>query len=514
MINYKNIIPSKNINIQRFFLGLVLIFSPFVMFPVHLPMIGSSIDHLFLLLGYALFAYEIFIQKKSFNRIEKCSFIFLVVSTVWMAITNITGVWNYPYYGQIDLMQMENFKNFFDNASTFIPLDDLLCIKSWLSYKAVRSSLFEIFYAYFISLWVYHIYKNNWKLVFRDLRQTLLVLCGVLICYSFFETDYLTGGTVGKTVLEKINPLYMDIANSHGWWPPLFWNGQLRSMFCEPSFYGIFAAMALPIFFSFYYDEKVQASSVLGRIMYPFLVIMLVLSKSRTGNILFIGELFLLAFWEIVFYRKQWKRFLSIGLVTCLAFFAGLGISTQFQSFQSFDNKTVSVENYLEQNVTSVTGDQRSNSARRANTRATMRTALQHPLFGVGHGMKDMYLLHNLTSDELEVPEVKNKWTKYMYEKGPLKSAYPVLNRLAGVFVEEGGIGLLLYIFPIVFLFWQLLKHKWLLNDTSIACTTIALCGLCVSFLSNDATIYYYLVVGYMLIAIDSGKGDRGEKDE
>lgn len=502
---------SLNFNgIQRTILIFFVLLFPFTHFSVSLPVIGRTPYSLFLLLGYFFFAYEIFVCKFSLDYIERNCRGFLLISTFWAVLTGVLGIVNYAFFEQINLTQMENFKNFYDNVSPIYALDELKAIQAWLSYKEIRSTVLSILYTYLVSLWIYHIYRSKWKQAFHDFRKILLVLCSLLVLYSLFEVDFLTGGTVGKTVLETINPLYMKIADAHGWWPRLLWNGQLRSLFCEPSFFGIFSAMAMPVYFSFFYEKRLSLSVLTGSVLYFLLVIMLVLSKARTGTLLFMGELFLLFFWQLLFYRRQWKKFAAICLCSIMGFLAGLGILTQFQSFQAFDSKEVSVENYMEQNVTSVVGNHRSNGARKANVRATFQIGLEHPLFGIGQGLKDMYLDKNLRPDERKNEEVAN-WSKYMYDKGPLKSSYPTLNQLAGVFAEQGITGLLLFLFPIGYVVWKLWKKKCLLQNPQIACMAIALGGLCAAFWSNIAMIYFYVVMGYMLIAVHS---DRGEKDE
>lgn len=71
-----------------------------------------------------------------------------------MAITGVIGILNYQYYEQINLVQMDRVKVFFDNISTVLLLDELNSIKIWQSYKEFQESVFSVFYTYLVSLLV------------------------------------------------------------------------------------------------------------------------------------------------------------------------------------------------------------------------------------------------------------------------------------------------------------------------------------------------------------------------
>ena len=509
MVTQKEIITPVNKYPRYLFFLMVLLF-PFTHFSFSLPFSGGAPYTLCILLGYVIFAYEIFVKNVRMNSVEKFGFIFLIVYAGWMAITGIIGILNYQYYEQINLVQMDRFKVFFDNISTVFPLDELNSIKIWQSYKKIQESIFSIFYTYLVSLWIYHLYRNNWNLAFLHLRRAIVILCSCLFIYSLFEIDYLLGGNVGENILERINPIYMKIADVHGWWPPLFWTGQVRSLFAEPSFLGIFCALAMPILSSFYFSNQLTSQAILGIFLYMGMALLIVLSKARTGTILFIGEIGLLAIWVILFSPKFWKRMLLLIFCTGVIFLVGVGFISRFSSNSNVNHQDVSlaVEGYVQQNLTSVVGNKRSNKARKANVLATVRIGMEHPFFGIGHGLKDMYLDKRLEPEDFQDHEVAN-WSVYMYEKGPLKSAYPTLNQLAGVFAEQGILGLFIFLFPICYIFIKLWKRKSLLYDCSIACISISLIGLIVAFFSNIAMIYYYVAIGFMLIAVNCNQGGK-----
>lgn len=487
---------------QRYMFMLMVLCLPFTHFSLDFPLVGKSPYLFFLLIGYVLFLFECIILRTSFNKWEECECVFLCIIIMWKAITGIIGIVDYQYFEQINLGQMENFKNLFDNLSFYFPLNEESSIKCWLIYKEIRGAILDVAYSYLISFWIYHIYKENWKKAIYDLKKITLILCAILSFYSIFEINYLMGGDIGKIFLSTVNPIYMTIADTHDWWPPLFWNGQLRSLFAEPSFFGIYTSMAIPVLFSFYLDNKFTYKSLIGRIIYIFIVIMLVLSKARTATVLFCIEFFLLIVWMYIYGRQYWKKFVLLGGGTCIAFFIGLGIMTQFQPQNNQYQDNVSVESYVSQNIASVVGNKRSNSARYANVQATVLVGIQHPIFGVGYGLKDMYLDKNLQDDDRLVPEVAN-WSRIMYEKGPLKSSYPTLNQIAGVFAEEGLIGVLLFMTPILGIIIGVIKYRINSFDSERICLIISFIGLCCAFFSNIATVEFFIITGFMILLFE-----------
>ena len=509
MIGSKDITTSVN-KYQRYLFFLMVLLFPFTHFPLSLPFAGSTPYTLCIIIGYAFFAYEIFVKNVRLDRLEKFGFIFLIISIGWMGITGVFGVLNYQYYEQINLVQMDKFKIFFDNVSIIYPLNELKSIKIWQCYKEIQQSIFNVIYTYLVSLWIYHLYRDNWRLGFLHLRRSIVVLCSCLFIYSLFEINYLVGGNVGQNILAHINPIYMKIADVHGWWPPLFWEGQVRSLFAEPSFLGIFSALAMPVLSSFYFIKRLTIKSIPGILLHMGMAFLIVLSKARTGTVLFIGEIELLIIWVTLFNRKLWKRILLLLFCTGLIFFIGIKFISQFSANSSVNHQDVNmaVEGYVKQNLTSVVGNKRSNNARKANVFATVRIGMEHPLFGIGHGLKDMYLNNKLEPDDFQNHEVAN-WSAYMYEKGPLKSAYPTLNQLAGVFAEQGFLGVIIFLFPICYIFIKLWKRKNLLCDYSIACISVALIGLIVAFFSNTAMIYYYVAIGFALVAVNCNQGGK-----
>lgn len=510
-------IVMSNLKLQKSCLCGCIFTLPFTVTSVHLPLVGGNLPEFFLLVGVIFGFLEYLVTPLSLDKNELCGFKFLGLMFLWAVISSIIGVVLYPYYSVIDLIQMENFKNFYDNLASFsICLDDLFAIKWWLSYKAVKYSFTYVFFSFVISFWIYHLYKDRWQEGISDIKRTLAGICIVLICYSVIEVGYLFGFVFCKNLLALINPIYMDIQSNHGWWPPLFWTqSQLRSMFPEPSFFGIFAAMTIPFFMGDFYNKK-SVNMCFFILIYTFLVVMLVLSKARTGLILFLIEFFLIICWSLIYRFHQWKRLILLLSCTGVAFLAGLGLISQFQPVSAQDalqSNQVNVESYVSDNIASAVGNKRSNNARRANVMATFRTGLDSPLLGIGINMRNEAVAEHLTEEEKENGEV-SLWMRYMDEKGPLKSGFPNLNQFSVVFAEQGIIGLILFIIPLGYIFYMIAKRMDILRDCRIACLCISFAGLVIAFLANEAKLSVFIIIGLLICALLNYKEEKEDFNE
>jgi hypothetical protein len=189
-------------------------------------------------------------------------------------------------------------------------------IKFWLLFKFIKDIIKENFFFLGVSLWIFHLYKNSWHQAFNDIKKAVLLLTILLSVYSFVEIFYLKGNVLAKDILITINPFFYDVQSSHGWWPPLLWNGQLRSLFPEPSFFGIVAAMILPFLFS----DLLSVTSFDNIFIFYFYCFMLFLTRARTATLLYLGEMVLLICitWHCL--REYWRKILCILICGGLAF--------------------------------------------------------------------------------------------------------------------------------------------------------------------------------------------------
>lgn len=479
--------------------------------PLKFPIAGNQVAYIFITIGVLTFFIENYIYPNNLTSAEKHMIRFLKVIFLWALLCSVLGVLFYPSFANIDLNQMRSFRDLFYHMNQFSPdLSDLSFLKGWMFYRAIRNSIAYVASSYLISFWIYHIYYKNWRQGVKDLKRAVLAASLLIISYSVVETGFLCGSSSCKALLTKINVRIFDVASGQGWWPPLFWDQlQMRSLFPEPSHLGIFLAMVIPLFFSDFFTKSNKKSNKINILIYCCLVMMLFMSKARTGIVVVGLEFFLFICGIYIFAplprEAQFKKLVFFIGCTVLAFALSLGIISNFKSIDGKvygSHEIVSVQNYIHNNVTSITGNQRSNSARKANVLATLKVGMNHPVFGVGIYMRNEYIADQLTDIDKNVGEVK-LWLKYMVEQGPLQSGFPDTNHFITIFSEQGIIGMILFICPtIVTLLKLFLERSNIKQDIEIFIILIALVGLNVALLANEDHFGVFIMLGLMMAII------------
>lgn len=502
LLKYIDQIDNKILFLERGAIFFLILFIPFCFLPINLPIIGQKLPYLFCLIGYLLWCGELIKKSQPCPYYERYCIIFFFLFILWNIISSINGAINFEFYHLIDLNQLNNFKNTYLNLSLN---NEILLLQCFFSYSSIRDSFLDSFFTVGISVFIIHVYKYNYRQAIKDIRNAITLLTCLLILYSCIEIGSLCGNELCKSFLTTLNPIYMNIAFSNGWWPPLFYQGQVRSLFAEPSFFGIYAAFSIPFFISKFFSFNIEKKILFFyAFLYMCMVAMTIMTKARTATGLFIGELILYIFCFFYFDRKKWKRFFIFMIMTTGAFFMAMTGISHFStsSDEILQNNRMTISTYMNENVTSVIGNHRSNNARFANVRATFQVGLKHPLLGVGYGLTNGYVNQNLNSDDLQNFEVRH-WREDMMEKGILKSGFPQLNQLAAVFASKGLGGLLLFFFPIYIIIWKIfiISNKNL-KDEEISGVMIAFFGLIGAFFSNIAGIEFYIVVGILFCVL------------
>ena len=141
-------------------------------------------------------------------------------------------------------------------------------------------------------------------------------------------------------------------------------------------------------------------------------------------------------------------------------------------------------------------------------------TGLQHPLFGVGMGLSTAYVNANFTEEDLRNNEVRN-WSRYIDQEGVLKSPIPLLNQFSIIFANFGGIGLFLYLLPMFYILFGVLKILFSgLMNLEGACLTIAYIATVAAMFSNSAFLTYYIMTGVLIsyVYINNERGNSYER--
>jgi hypothetical protein len=172
------------------------------------------------------------------------------------------------------------------------------------------------------------------------------------------------------------------------------------------------------------------------------------------------------------------------------------------------NNETI--KSYIDDNIISgVKLGKRSNDARLANIVMLFKSGLNKPILGVGRGLKDAYMLYNIPNFAKNNSEV-NLWQKLFKQNG-LKSIFPVLNQYAYVFAERGFIGLIIFILPIIYIFYTLYKNKFLLNSFDFIIVLIIFIGQLITMLLEPYFITYSLSLGLVFLYINGVTKNKNE---
>lgn len=502
---------------QRIMLFGLIITLPLTTIPkaVQIPGMGASLSDYFFVAGLLLIVYEFI--KYGFVIDKKIKY-FFVIYVLWQIICLIHGLYIYQFNELLTLDQISKLEFILNKLNSLgIVIDELLAIKCWLFIRFTKNIIFLNNEIFLVVFYIYHLYRDNFNKGFYDIRKAVLCLILIMGGYSLIELLWLKLSlNSAAEILVMINPLLYDPISNHGWWPPLLWNNQLRSICTEPSYFGIISILSLPILWSYVFEDKKR------KWIYVFIfyfLFMIFATNARTAIVVTASEMFLL-FMSCFFVRKKIyiKKVVSILLIAFLAFSANLiDYKSIFNITEKKSSYLTSIENYMEGNVASLANkDSRSNSARLANLVANLNTIVEYPIFGIGTGLKDAYLDKNLPDFAYDNNEVMNAWHKHMVEEGVLKSGYPALNKYADVAVQNGIIGLLMYLSVVMYLLYNMFRYrKLLLQDYRIICLIISMIGLLMAQISNAALVNCSGIVwGLLYCVIENMKYKKGKINE
>lgn len=506
--------------LQRIVMMMMIIALPLHAIPKRfaIPSIGGDLASYFMLLGVALLVYEYF--KYGF-KIERNVKIFFVAYMGWQMICLAHGLYTYEYNELLTLDQIPKLQFLLGKLVGFgMVLPELLAIKVWLFIRFCKNILLLNNDVFVVAYYVYHVYYGAFEQCVKDLQKAAVILVCIMGVYSVVELAWLkTGAVWAENWLKAVNPWLYDPFNSHGWWPPLLWKNQLRSICHEPSFFGIISVFVMPFLWSIFIKaEKLRQLCFAFLIL--FLSIMISATNARTAIIVIGGELFLLCVscGVMLMYsgRGEWLQYVKKATVIVYLVVCGFGINIYgLSALKSIPSTAVVnvAEEYLERNVSSVTDvNARSNTARYSNLVANLNVIAQYPFMGVGIGLSDAYIDDNIPEFGKSNGEIR-LWGKYMHEKGVLKSGYPALNKYADIAIKNGLIGLCLYLLLPEFIAYKLLVYRKEVGISSNCFNAvISMLALLAVQVSNTAFVVCNgFVWGAMAVWIETMNEERKE---
>lgn len=466
-------------------------------------------------------------KKSNFNvTLYKSRVIFgyILAYVSIVLISFVHGLIIYPFYDAIlsgPSSQIEKLpKVYYFLQQKGILISEVFLLKFWLFARLIKGFILECFWFFSVPLLIYHWFKNDAKTGIKILQQAMVSATIIVCIYGLLDIFYLSGSTISETILVRLNPIVHEIKLNDTWWPPILWNNQLRSLFAEPSYYGIFCSFSVPwLWSSMLHTNNVSQKKWLILLFFTF-AFELFLTRARTANALFVGELLLLAVITFFYHKKHFiKNTLLIVLISFAAFSSSIFLmkympgSPDGMHYQN--NNSQGALLYLEDNLGSITSStKRSNKSRLSILKASLALGKDYPILGVGKGLRNAYIPEYLPEEAFSGNEVK-QWIQDQKTKGILKSGFPALGEYCTRFAETGILGTIVYLIPFFYLMLQLWKkcqNSSVNEKEEIIFYFLSLVGLMASGLGDNLTItccYWILMgIGYTLITNQKGKNE------
>lgn len=445
---------------------------------------------------------NIFVEKKIFTCF---SFIYLSI----MLVSMILGLIQYPFYDEIlngPVTQIQKFSlvtSVLSYLQIQINKDDL--VLGWMVIRVIKGIFLSYVWTFGMGYLVFCWYRSNWEQCFKVLEKAVIYAVCIILAYSSIEFFYLGHIKGAEEILKAINPYIHSIKNDETWWPPLLWAGQLRSVFSEPSYFGIYASFALP----FLWNKVFTLRNNMGKVFLAGLIVAftfsLFLTKARTAVILLSGELFLWTLLQVYAKNNKTIKRISFILIFSLVSFvlANLFI-TNVMALKTEPIRRATIvtaaDKYVGDNLKSIKGkENRSNRSRYSVMEADFQIGFEHPLLGVGLGLRNAYVGEKLCGMEHKSKEME-QWIQNQKEKGILRTEIPALGEYTSRFAETGIIGLSLYFLPATILVLKaskkIMKNKQ--SSEKEICFLISFLGVMASGMGDtiNITYSYWLLLG------------------
>lgn len=434
--------------------------------------LGKDLSIYPILIAFLYYIWKYRKRKNSFQvtNVVKIFVTYIVLYVAIIFISFVHGLYIYPYYDailtgpvqQIDKLSVA--QQLLQRLGLFISEQNLL--KIWMFARPIKGFILECFWFFSVPLLIYLWFRKDAHTGIAILHKAVICASIVVCLYGILDVFYLSGSTVAENILIHVNPLVHDIKSNGTWWPPLLLKGQLRSLFAEPSYYGIFAAFAMPwIWYSLLKVKGWKKNAAVCLLLFAFLF-GLFLTKARTANALFFGELLLLVMATIWYHKKDFIKNTAIIIVLTLFSFSIATFSMSYMpgspsgtsTMGYSEEKTEAMGEYLQDNLGSISSStQRSNRSRYSIFKASVAIGKDYPILGVGKGLRQAYIPDYLPEEAFAGNEIQ-RWIHDQKEKGIMKSGFPALGEYCTRFAETGILGLLVYLLPSLYLLVQLLK--------------------------------------------------------
>lgn len=490
------------------------------------------------------FIYTIYCQWKYKNVVYKWNvfkkFIFsylaiLLISLAW-------GLFTYPYYDQIlngpadQIEKLPKVLAFLHSIG--IPIAKKTLLEFWMFARPVKAVIFDVFYTFGAAYMIFSWYHDHVQRAIDILLKVTTVDLVIVAAYGLVDVCYQNGQMWAQNLLMALNPFMhanVTITPHPGEAVTMmFCNSQNRSVFLEPSYFGIFMAYAYPLLWLNIFLAQNYSKKTWLWILYGIITFEIFLSQSRLALAVNLGIFFLLGL--ICLYRAQKKLvifFITLLFSGGLAFIGAMTflqhgqipselgarypLATKWEELQKTHEsgkglKDIDADDYFREGLGSLSAEHEtrkhvgSNHSRFTIQKTHIQLGLEHPLIGVGTSLRQGYLREKLDKDPGDEIQI---WNKVIDKKGLLAGGFANLGDFTLRFAETGILGLSFYLFPAFILIWSfgkvMIRRKTDIEQLApILFIALSFVGMMVTGLGDgiNITFCYWvdMAVGYLII--------------
>lgn len=454
---------------------------------------------------------------------------FIGVYLLFIFIGDVIGLISLPYYQDIvhgprdQIAKLPYILNVLHTVGINISSERLTYI--WFIVRILKNSILTVIYTFGFSFILYYFIRLDIDKSYEILKKAIYCSLIVILGYSCIEIFYLAGNSVAKNLLANITPFVHDLYTNGRHYPPLFWyNTQMRSIFIEPSHFGIYSAFVMPLLWINIFKGKNPLFWMSTTCLLMFFVFM---TKARTATILVLGEEFLFFFLFFCFSGKRFIRPIiklvavtGFSMVLAVGFIAKLEAPVAFQ-LENKQGTPASVQSYIENNITSVSGTtRRSNNSRYSIYITNWNIGKEAPLIGVGYGLNSLYFTSYIPEDMVRGNQEIANWRKEIQKYGLMKFSIANIGEYITLFSQTGIIGLIIFmvpwLIPIILLLKKMKKEKSMDKRMDYICLYTTFIGVIISGFGDNLRIFYipWVVLAFVWSVLYQGiKGDSDESN-